>query len=218
MEKNRKFFSILGALIKKMNKFVFRRDRMNTLEPRTGDGFILKKGQCLKVVDPKGEQVSDFFCLMKDNPTEYLSSGRTIDYLSKIYMEKGDVLYSSKSRPMAKIVEDTCGRHDFLLTPCSKDTFEIIYGDKDPHQGCEGNLIEAFKKLGVTLDALPTTLNLFMNVKLDDRGGITVAPPTSRPGDYIVIEAMEDLFVGLTACSALQSNNGSFKPIDFEIL
>ncbi|MCO4753770.1 MAG: urea carboxylase-associated family protein [Bacteriovoracaceae bacterium] len=191
---------------------------MKTISPRTGDGFILKKGQQVKVVDPKGEQVSDFFCFMKNDPSDYLSSGRTIDYLSKIYMEKGDVLYSSKSRPMAKIVEDTCGRHDFLLTPCSKDTFEIIYGDKNPHQGCEGNLIGAFNKLGIELEALPTTLNLFMNVQMDEKGQISVAPPQSRAGDYIIIEALEDLYVGLTACSALQSNNGSFKPIDYKIL
>ncbi|MBC75024.1 MAG: urea carboxylase-associated protein [Halobacteriovoraceae bacterium] len=191
---------------------------MKTIEPRHGVGFILKKGEKLKVVDPQGEQVSDFFCLMQDSPDEYLSSGRTIDYLSKIYMEKGDTLYSSKSRAMCKIVEDTCGRHDFLLTPCSKDTFRIIYGDKDPHQGCEGNLIEAFSSLGVELGCLPTTLNLFMNVQMREDGKIDVRPPKSQAGDYVVIEALEDLLVGLTACSALDSNNGSFKPIDYEII
>ena len=191
---------------------------METIKPRHGVGIILEKGQKLKVVDPQGEQVSDFFCLMKENPEEYLSSGRTIDYLSKIYMEKGDVLYSSKSRKMCKIIEDTCGRHDFLLTPCSRDTFEIIYGDKSPHQGCEGNLIKAFNSLGIELSSLPTTLNLFMNVQMDLDGKIEVKPPQSRAGDFVVIEALEDLLVGLTACSALDSNNGSFKPIDYEVI
>jgi uncharacterized protein YcgI (DUF1989 family) len=32
-----------------------------------------------------------------------------------------------------------------------------------------------------------------------------------------VFEAVEDLVVGLTACSALQSNNFSFKPIHYEV-
>lgn len=190
---------------------------MNVIEPRTGAGFELKKGQKLKVTDIKGEQVSDFFCFMKSNSSEYLSSGRTLDYLSKIFIEEGDILYSSESRPMAKVVEDKVGRHDFLLTPCSKDTFRIIYGDKHPHHGCEGNLLKAFREMGLEMTSLPTTFNLFMNVIVDDRGRLTVAPPTSRSGDYIVIEALEDLMVGLTACSALQSNNGSFKPIGFEI-
>ena len=119
---------------------------------------------------------------------------------------------------MAKISEDRVGRHDFLLTPCSKDTFRIIYQDKHPHHGCEGNLIHAFKCHDMKLTVLPTTFNLFMNVVISDRGELSVAAPTSKAGDYIVIEALEDLLVGLTACSALQSNNGSFKPIGYEVL
>lgn len=191
---------------------------MNVISPRTGVSFELKKGQQLKVTDLKGEQVSDFFCFFKDDTEDYLSSGRTLDYLSKIFITKGDILYSSKSRPMAKIIEDKVGRHDFLLTPCSRDTFRIIYNDQNPHRGCEGNLQKAFSELGIELTAFPTTFNLFMNVLINDKGELTVAPPTSRAGEYIIIEALEDLLVGLTACSALQSNNGSFKPIGYEVI
>ena len=191
---------------------------MNTIEPRHGTSFLLKKGQRLKVTDIKGEQVSDFFAFLESNPEEYLSSGRTLDYLSKIFVNKGDVLYSSESTPMAKIVEDTVGRHDFLLTPCSKDTFRIIYGDEHPHHGCEGNLLRAFHEFGIKKPSLPNTFNIFMNVLISDEGAITVAAPRSKAGDYVVIEALENMIVGLTACSALQSNNGSFKPIGFEIM
>lgn len=191
---------------------------MNVIKPRTGTGFELRKGQRLKVTDIQGEQVSDFFCFLKDDQEDYLSSGRTLDYLSKLFLGEGDTLFSSKSRKMAKIIEDKVGRHDFLLTPCSKDTFSIIYGDKHPHHGCEGNLLMAFHEMGIMHKALPTTFNLFMNVVIDTQGKLTVAPPTSKAGDYIMIEALEDLCVGLTACSALQSNNGSFKPIGYEVL
>ena len=155
---------------------------------------------------------------MQDDQEDYLSSGRTLDYLSKLFIGEGDLLYSSKSVPMAKVVEDKVGRHDFLLTPCSRDTFRIIYGDKNPHHGCEGNLRLAFASQGIEMNAFPVTFNLFMNVIVDSEGKLTVAPPTSKAGDYIVIEALKDLVVGLTACSALQSNNGSFKPIGYEIL
>lgn len=191
---------------------------MNIIEPRHGTSFVLAKGKRVKVIDLQGEQVSDFFCFMKDDPEDYLSSGRTLDYLSKIFITEGDTLYSSKSRPMAKIVEDKVGRHDFLLTPCSKDTFRIIYDDKNPHHGCEGNLLQSFESQGIKLKALPSTFNLFMNVLLDEKGNLKVAPPTSKAGDYIIIEAIEDLIIGLTACSALQSNNYSFKPIGFELV
>lgn len=191
---------------------------MNVIEPRHGTSFTLKKGDRLKITDIQGEQVSDFFCFMKNDPEDYLSSGRTLDYMSKLFLSTGDVLYSSKSIPMAKIIEDKVGRHDFLLTPCSRETFSIIYQDKHPHHGCEGNLINAFNDLGIKLKSLPTTFNVFMNVMISESGELKVAPPISKAGDYIVIEALEDLYVGLTACSALQSNNYAFKPIGFQVL
>lgn len=191
---------------------------MQIIQERSGTGFILRRGERLKVTDIKGEQVSDFFCFLAEDKSDYLSSGRTLDYMSKLFLTTGDTLYSSKSRPMAKIVEDKVARHDFLLTPCSHDTFRIIYHDEHPHKGCEGNLIEAFGKLGIPLASMPTTFNLFMNVAISPSGEIKVLAPKSRAGDYIVLEALEDLIVGLTACSALQSNNFSFKPIGFEVL
>lgn len=155
--------------------------------------------------------------MLESDPKEYLSSGRTIDYLSRITFKPGDILYSSKSRPLVKIVEDTVHSHDFLLTPCSSDTFRIIYGDVHPHHGCEGNLRKAFHELGVEMDAFPPTFNTFMNVPISHDGELKVLPPKSRAGDYIIFEALEDLLVGLTACSALQSNNYAFKAIGYEV-
>lgn len=190
---------------------------MQIIPPRTGTGFSLKKNHRLRITDIEGEQVSDFFCVLASDPVEYLSSGRTIDYLSRINFKEGDILYSSKSRPMVKIVKNTVETHDFLLTPCSADTFRIIYGDKEPHRGCEGNLREAFRTLDVNIPAFPPTFNCFMNVPIAQDGTLKVLPPSSKAGDYIEFEALEDLLVGLTACSALQSNNFKFKPIGFEI-
>jgi uncharacterized protein YcgI (DUF1989 family) len=58
-----------------------------------------------------------------------------------------------------------------------------------------------------------------MNVPVDGETGVVkVLPPLSKAGDKIVFEAKMDLVIGLTACSALQSNGGSFKPIEWEIL
>jgi uncharacterized protein len=46
-------------------------------------------------------------------------------------------------------------------------------------------------------------------------GAIEVRPPRSRPGDYVRLRAEMPLVVALTACSAGQSNNFRFKPIDY---
>ena len=192
---------------------------LQTIAPRTGVAFRLPAGRKLKIVDPQGEQVSDLLCFNADDKTEVLSSGRTMDYNSSIFLTKGAEFYSDRSRVMFQLVEDTVGRHDFLLTPCSAETFRIIYGDKAPHRGCFGNLVEALAPFGIAPEQIPTTFNVFMNVTVNsETGAIAVKAPRSRAGDYIVIESRMDLIVGLTACSALQSNNFSFKPIQFEIL
>ncbi|MET0369210.1 MAG: DUF1989 domain-containing protein, partial [Methylobacterium sp.] len=104
------------------------------------------------------------------------------------------------------------------LTACSADTFRIIYGDTNPHRGCFGNLAAALDSYGIAPDRIPVAFNCFMNVPVDGTtGALTVEPPLSKAGDHIVFVAEADLIVGLTACSALQSNNGSFKPIHYRI-
>ena len=189
------------------------------IPPRSGVAFTLDAGQRLKVIDPEGEQVSDLVAFNRHDTGEVLSNGRTFDYLNKIYLGKGDPIYSNRSQVMFDIVEDTVGRHDFLLTPCSADTFRIIYGHEHPHRGCFGNLAEALAPFGIEANAIPTAFNVFMNVPIDgETGALKVEPPLSRAGDHLVIEARMDLVMGLTACSAEQSNNYAFKPIHYEIL
>jgi uncharacterized protein len=189
------------------------------IPPRSGTAFLLDKGRTLVVTDPSGEQVADLLAFRRDDVREVISSGRTLDYASRIYLTTGDSLYSNRSNVLLEIVEDDVGRHDFLLTPCSKDTFRIIYGDTDPHQGCFGNLAAALAPWGIDPDMIPVAFNCFMNVPVDGTTGeLRVDPPLSKAGDRIVFRAAEDLIVGLTACSALQSNNGAFKPIDYEIV
>lgn len=169
------------------------------------------------MVDPQGEQVSDLLAFNADDTAEAISSGRTLDYAGKLFLTTGDPLYSNRSNVMLRILEDTVGRHDFLLTPCSKDTFRILYGDEHPHRGCFGNLAEALEPYGVGPDQIPTAFNIFMNVTIAPDGALSVQPPLSRPGDHILFQAEQDLIVGLTACSAPQSNNYAFKPIHYAI-
>lgn len=165
-----------------------------------------------------GEQVSDFICFNQHDKTEYLSSGRTLDYAETLFLTKGNVFYSNRSNVMFEIVEDMVGRHDFLLAPCSAEMFRITYGHAAPHQGCFGNLRDALGKFGIHEDAIPTCFNIFMHVDVNGATGkLAVLPPKSKAGDFVIIEAKMDLIVGMTACSAGMSNNFSFKPIGYQI-
>jgi uncharacterized protein YcgI (DUF1989 family) len=194
-------------------------EQLTIIPPRSGTAFVLRKGQQLKVVDVEGEQVSDFVCYNLADKAEYLSSGRTIDYAETIFLTTGHPFYSNRSNILFELVEDTVGRHDFLLTPCSADTFRIIYGHTHPHRGCFGNLCEALQEYGISPDAIPICFNIFMHVTVDgETGKLAVLPPKSKAGDYVVLEAKTDLLIGMTACSAEMSNNYAFKPIGYQIL
>lgn len=192
--------------------------RIFEIPPRSGAAFTLDAGQRLTVIDPQGEQVADLLAFVRGDTAEVISSGRTLDYASRLFLTTGDPIYSNRSNVMLRIIEDTVGRHDFLLTPCSADTFRIIYGDEHPHRGCFGNLAAALAPYGIGPDQIPIAFNVFMNVQVDGQSGaLTVEPPMSKAGDHTTFLAEQDLIIGLTACSALQSNNYAFKPIHYRI-
>lgn len=187
------------------------------IAPRSGVAFMLDKGQRLTVIDAEGTQVADLLAYCRDDVREVISNGRTLDYEETIRLTRGNRLWSNRSRPLLTIEADTVGIHDFLLTPCSTDTFIHFYPDKPVHRGCFGNLAEALAPYGIGPDDIPVAFNCFMNVPVDALGKISVEPPLSKAGDEITFRAEQDLIIGLTACSAYASNGGSFKPIDYRI-
>jgi uncharacterized protein YcgI (DUF1989 family) len=188
------------------------------IPPRSGTSFMLGRGEVLTVIDPLGGQVADLLAVSRHDVREMISSGRTLDYAETIYLTTGNKLYSNRSNVMLEIIEDTVGRHDFLLTPCSEATFRLCYDNEPPHQGCLGNLHAALAPHGVEEDDIPIAFNCFMNVPVDGATGqLKVLPPLSKAGDFIRFRAEMDLIIGLTACSAPASNGGSFKPIHYAV-
>ena len=185
---------------------------------RSGTAFTMRAGELLTVIDPRGSQVADLLAFNAEDRTEVISSGRTFDYAETIHLTVGHKLYSNRSRVLLEIVEDNVGRHDFLLTPCSFDTFDHFYPHLPRHRGCFGNLAAALEPYGITPDRIPVAFNCFMNVPVDgETGRLRVLPPISKAGDRIVFRAARDLVVGLTACSAPDSNGGTFKPIHYRV-
>lgn len=188
------------------------------LAPQSGTALRLAAGQTLRVSSPTGGQVADVTAFAAEDTDEWLSSGRTIDYGGTVFVTTGSVLYSNRSTPMLTITADTAGRHDFVIAPCSAEMFERLYGASG-HPSCFENLATHLEPFGITPDRIPTTLNLFMVVTADpDSGRITIGPPSSRPGDHVDLRAEIDLFVGVTACSAEITNDGTLEPIDVEVL
>jgi hypothetical protein len=191
---------------------------MKIIERQSGAAFKINKGDYLKIIDISGQQVSDLVCFNSLDTREKFSAGKTMDFEESILITKDNYLWSNRGNRMMKIIEDTNGRNDVLLAPCSQKTFEIMYDIKKPHPSCHNNLAIHLKQYSIDADDIPTAFNAFMNVQFDAQGFIKVLPPTSVKSDYITLEAKMDLIVGMTACSAPDSNGGSFKTIGYEII
>ena len=189
-----------------------------TIAKQTGSAFRLKKGQLLKVIDPQGGQVSDLVLFNETDVREKISAGKTMDFEESILISENNFLWSNRSRKMMKIIKDTNGRNDILLAPCSPETFKIMYDHNGYHPSCFENLYTNLENFGITPDDIPTAFNIFMNVQFEPDGKLSVLPPTSTAGDYVLFEAQMNLIIGMTACSAEDSNGGTFKPIQYQIL
>lgn len=191
--------------------------KLKTLLPQTGVAFTLLKNHYLEVIDPQGEQVADLYAVMKEDWSDSYSAGRSIDYNETIYFTVGHLLYSHSGKPMLEIVEDSCGRHDTLVTPCSLQMFQMIHKNKNHHPSCLGNLTSALKDFPIPESQITSTFNIFMNITVDSMTGkITILPPRSTAGQKIIFKACEDLILGLTACSDEATNNGFCKPIQYQ--
>lgn len=190
----------------------------NRIAPQSGVAFEMKAGERLEVVDPSGEQVSDLFCASLKDVAEVLSTNRSMDWSDTILLGTGHGLWSNRSRRMMTILEDTCGRHDLLMPPCSLRMFQLVAGNDDYHPSCHENLWKSLAPHGIGEDLVTCSFNLFMNVTFDPDGRVRILPPLSKPGARIVLSAEMDLVVGLTACSHEESNGGACKPIDYRKL
>jgi uncharacterized protein len=190
---------------------------LSIIQVGCGVGFRMQRGGHLRIVDICGQQSGDLVAFCDNDSSEALSNGHTFDYLSRLYVRTGDSLYSTRSRPMFKIIADSVGRHDFLYGACTAEMYEIQYGLRN-HSNCSDNLMQALRSFGMEVTFMPTPLNVFMNVEVHADGALSIHPPLTRAGDSIVLSAEMDLVVALTACPASLCNGGSVKPLGYEII
>ncbi len=187
------------------------------IDPQSGIAFTIKQGQVIRIIDLEGEQVSDLFCFAQDNIEEHLSSGHTTDYNGKLYLSKGDTLYSSRSNPMFSIIDDQVGKHIMLYAPCSQVMFEKSYGVAEAHSNCLDNLVSNLKNYGIQASDISIPFNIFMNINISKQGKITIHSPLSKAGDFIELRAEMNMIVGITACSAGSCNNFKWTSIEVEM-
>lgn len=165
-----------------------------------GKAIRLRTGERIRIVNTHGTQVLDTWAFNAADPRECMSMEHTRSVNSRVVPRPGDVLVSTRRRPMLRFLADTSpGRHDTLLCACNRALYEGL-GCTGYHRNCEDNLHEALGDLSIAVAATPAPFNLFMNIPVAADGTILREPPVSRPGDAVEFRAEMPLVLVLSAC------------------
>lgn len=184
----------------------------------SGAALELKKGQRLRIA---GKSIVDFVAFNLHDLTERFDQARTKTNQVKIFISKGDVLYSKRNNPMLTIVEDTFqeGRHDLQKGMCSRTRFQMVAegrskrifaegvdinpkkAEEIPDHGCWENLSGAVRPWSIAPDDVPSPFNIFQCMRIDPETGI-MYDTTIRPKDeaHVDFRAEMDLLVAASAC------------------
>lgn len=167
---------------------------------RQGRAVRLASQSRIEVINTSGSQVLDTWAFAADTMNEHLSMEHTRSVNSRWSVGSGMVFVSNRRRPMLTLIEDTSpGIHDTLLCACSPEIYREL-GCTGWHASCEENLHAALREVGFAATFTPGPLNLFMNVPVSPAGALDRLPPTSRPGDRVVLRSEMDLWLVLSAC------------------
>lgn len=171
----------------------------HTIPARKGASVALSQGQKLRVENTHGSQCLDVWAFNAADFSEYMAMEATRSWNSKLMPVLGEVFVSNRYRPMLKLAEDTSpGVHDTLMCCCSPGIYAKM--GHPGHDSCEENFHTTLKAIGREASFTPGPLNLFLNFPVASDGSISRKPPVSKPGDYVVLEALLDVVVVFSAC------------------
>ena len=165
-----------------------------------GQAIQLQAGACITIINTSGTQVVDTWALCADDPAHAMSMSHTRVETGRISPVPGDVLVTNRREPILRLEEDSSsGVHDTLMAACDAQRYANL-GAKGYHRSCADNFHEALGRLGLSAPEVPQPLNLFMNIPINPDGTLTQGNPPAQPGDHVVLRALRDCVVVLSAC------------------
>jgi len=173
---------------------------LETLAARTGVALRLAQGDRLRIVNTYGKQVVDLWAVVDGDVLESMSMPHCRNPWYRLAPRPGDVFVTNLRRPILRLLEDSSpGIHDTLIPSCDGERYRQL-GAAD-HGSCTDNFHGALRTIGVEPPrAVPTAVNLWMNVVVQANGIIAIVSPVSQPGDHVLLAAEMDCVAVLSAC------------------
>ena len=187
----------------------------------TARAYEVKAGEFIQVIDVEGRECSDFQCFdaarLEDGVEAVLDATTTRSLMGASYPMPGlyAKYFTHDFKPMVEIIHDTVGRHDTFNTACNARYYEEM--GYPGHINCSDNFNSVLDPYGIAPRRGWEAINFFYNTNLDDSNQLFFEEPWSRPGDYVLLEALTDLICVSSACPCdIDAANG-WQPTDIHV-
>ncbi|MFT9256860.1 MAG: urea amidolyase associated protein UAAP2 [Acetobacter sp.] len=180
---------------------------------------IVRQGQVLRIVDTCSQQAVDALFYNAHAYHERYSVQETLINQGSAYVGKGTHLYSSESRVLMSVVEDTCGRHDTVAGACSCEGNAVRFGPQTRYMhACRENFLLELARYGMSKRDIVSNVNFFMNVPILPEGELAIDDGISEPGGYVDLLAHMDTLVVLSNCPQVNNPCNGFNPTPIRVI
>ena len=191
------------------------------IDAATAQAYEVKAGEFIQIIDVDGRQCSDFQCFDKraldQGKTRNLSATTTRSLMGNAYPGPGlySKFYDIDFHPLVEVIQDTCGRHDSFGVACTSKYYDEA--GYPGHVNCSENFNYALEPYPIEPRKGWQAMNLFFNTFFDDAYTFTFDDPWSRPGDYVLMQALTDLVCVSSSCPCdIDAANG-WIPTDIHV-
>jgi aminomethyltransferase len=170
------------------------------IDAATAIAYPVQAGQYIQIIDVEGSQCSDFLAFAGLGYSEELD-GTVTRTLNGVAMPQAGLhgkYFSQNMQPLVETIQDTCGRHDSFLLACTDRYYEDA--GYPGHVSCSQNFNLALQPYGIAPRPGWAAVNFFFNTQVDETGAIASGESWSRPGDYVLLRACQDLLCASSAC------------------
>ena len=191
------------------------------IDARTAFAYEVKAGEYIQIIDVEGRECSDFQCFdsagLDKGVERCLDATTTRHAVGASYPAPGLYykFYDQDFQPMLEVVQDTCGRHDSFGTACTSKYYDDM--GYPGHVNCSDNFNQVLQPFGVQPRGGWMAINLFFNTNINDANQMYFDEPWSRPGDYVLMRALQDMVCVSSACPCdIDAANG-WNPTDIHL-
>ena len=175
-----------------------------TIDISRAISFEVHEGEYIQIIDIAGRQCSDFLGFRRRaldrGHVSGLDSTTTRTMTGQAYPKPGlySKFFDADRIAMVEVVQDTVGRHDTFNLACTPRYYEDMgyFG----HANCSENFNAVLSPYGITSQRGWPAINFFFNTNVDAHNTIWFDEPWSRPGDYVLMRALDELVCGASSC------------------